>query len=464
MPTPPEITTLSATELSQAYGNRHLSPVEVARATLDHIEAENPKVNAFALLDRESAYEAARLSERRWARGEPLGPVDGVPAAVKDLLLAKGWPTLRGSLTVDADQSWEEDSPAVARLREQGAVLLGKTTTAEYGAKGATDTLRHGITRNPWNTAKTPGGSSGGAAVAAALGFGPIQIATDGGGSIRQPAAFTGLVGFKPSFGLVPGYPASFRGSLFHVGPIARSVEDVALILNSIARPDHRDWFALPHDGRDWRLGLEGGVEGLRIAFSPDLGYAEVDPEVAAIIAGAVSVFSDLGATVERADPGFSDPYRLARGLSAAGAARLVESLSPERRAQAGPDLLAMAEDGLSIDLDAYIGLNEERAALGRRLNAFHLDWDLLVTPTTTAAAPDVEAKPARGAFTYPFNLTKQPAISIPAGLTSAGLPVGLQIVGPRPHGDALVLRAARAFERARPFTLPSRAKGGHHA
>lgn len=451
---------LSATELVAAYHSRQVSPVEVTKAVLAHIDAENPKVNAFAHLAPEAALDAARKSERRWAKGEPLGPVDGVPAGVKDLLPAKGWPTLRGSLAVDEHQAWDEDAPAVARLREQGAVLIGKTTTAEFGAKGATDTLRHGVTRNPWNNAKTPGGSSGGSAVAAALGFGPIQIATDGGGSIRQPAAFTGLVGFKPSFGLVPGYPSSFRGSLFHVGPIARSVADVALILNSIARPDHRDWSALPHDGRDWRVGLDGGVAGLRIAFSPDLGYAQVDPEVAAIIAKAVTVFQDLGANVERAEPGFTDPHHLFYGLSASGAARLVDGFTPEARAKIGPDLKAMADAGRKIDLHAYVTLHEERAALGRRLNAFYQDWDLLITPTTPNAAPDVDAPPVRSSFTYPFNLTKQPAISIPAGVTAAGLPVGLQIVGPRLHGDSLVLRAARAFERVRPFTLPKTAQG----
>ncbi|PKU22345.1 amidase [Telmatospirillum siberiense] len=452
---------LSATELVAAYGTRQLSPVEVTRAILDHILAENPKVNAFAFLaPADEVLETARQSERRWAQGTPLGPVDGVPAAIKDLLLTRGWPTLRGSLAVHAEQPWAEDAPAVARLREQGAILLGKTTTAEFGAKGATDTQRHGVTRNPWNTARTPGGSSGGSAAAAALGFGPIQIGTDGGGSIRQPASFTGLVGFKPSFGLVPGYPASFRGSLFHVGPLARSVADVALILNGIARPDHRDWLSQPHDGRDWRLGLEGGVTGLRIAFSPDLGYARVNAEVATIIAEATDVFRSLGATVEQASPGFTDPFDVYYGLSAAGAARLVDSFTPEDRDRIGPNLRAMADAGRKIDLGAYLGLQDERAALGRLLEGFHHDWDLLITPTTANSAPGVDETPGRGFFTYPFNLTKQPAISIPAGTTAAGLPVGLQIVGPRLHGDSLVLRAARAFERVHPFTLPKTAKG----
>jgi aspartyl-tRNA(Asn)/glutamyl-tRNA(Gln) amidotransferase subunit A len=340
-------------------------------------------------------------------------------------------------------------------------VLLGKTTTSEYGAKNSTDSLRHGVTRNPWNLAKTPGGSSGGAALAAALGFGPIQIGTDGGGSIRQPASFTGVVGFKPSFGLVPTYPPSFRGDLFNIGPLARTVIDVALILNTIAQPDRRDWHALPADGcgRDWLAGIEEGVSGLRIAFSADLGYASVDAETAAIVAEAATVFSELGAIVELADTGISDPYHIATGLSQAGAARFVDRLPPERRELIGPDLREFWQAGLKIDLFAYLDLQSGRAEVGRRLDAFHRKWDLLLTPATPAPAPDVEAPPFRSSFAYPFNLTNQPAISVPAGFTAAGLPVGLQIVGPR-LGDALVLRAARAFERARPFSFPAAAKG----
>jgi len=457
---PIEVTQLTASELSKAYQARNISPVEALRAIFKHIGTLNPSVNAFALLDEESAIIAAGHSERRWLNGKQLGPLDGVPAAIKDLLLTKGWPTLRGSLAVDPNQPWEEDAPAVARLREQGAILIGKTTTAEYGAKGATENQLTGITRNPWDLSKTPGGSSGGAAVAAAVGFGPIQIATDGGGSIRQPASFTGTVGFKPSFGTVPGYPSAFRGSLFNVGPIARSVVDVALILNTIGKPDDRDWFALPYDGRDWLQGLDDGVEGLRIAYSPDLGYAEVNPEVAQIVANAAQVFSELGATVDQATPRIEDPFHLFRGLTDAGAFRLVEGFPKERRQLIGPELKAFWEGGRKIDINAYLTLQEERAALGRKLNRFHRDWDLLITPTTTVSAFDIGAVPDRSCFTYPFNLTKQPAISVPAGFTKAGLPVGLQIVGPRPNGDALVLRAARAFERAKPFHLPSTIQG----
>ena len=449
------ITRLTAAELSLAYADRRLSPTEVLTAVLDHIDHANPSVNAFALLDPDTAKAAARQSETRWMRQQPLGPLDGVPGAVKDLLLAKGWPTRRGSLAVNPDQAWDEDASVVARLREEGVVLLGKTTTAEYGAKGDTENPLTGVTRNPWNPDKSPGGSSGGAAVAAALGFGPIQIGTDGGGSIRQPASFTGTVGFKPSYGLVPCYPAAFRGSLFHVGPIARSVMDVAMILNAITKPDDRDWYAHPYHQRDWRLGLEDGVRGLRIAFSPDLGYAKVDPEVASIVAAGVALFAELGAMVEIASPGFEDPLPIAQGLTAVGAHRQVKTFSPEQQDRIGPDLRAMWQMGKKIDIDAYLSLTEQRAALGRALNRFHRDWDLLVTPTTPHPAFDSGSAPTSCPFTYPFNLTQQPAISIPVGFTSQGLPVGLQIVGPHLKGDQLVLQAARAFERIRPFKFP---------
>ena len=455
-----ELTQLTATELSRAYETKQTSPVEVVHAVIKHIDALNPSINAFALLDKNAAITAAEQSEHRWAHGEQLSPLDGVPAAVKDLLLTKGWPTLRGSLAIDPNQPWNEDAPAVARLREQGTVLLGKTTTAEYGAKGATENQLTGITRNPWNLDKTPGGSSGGASAAASLGFGPIQIATDGGGSIRQPSSFTGTVGFKPSFGIVPGYPSAFRGSLFNVGPIARSVSDVALILNAISKPDDRDWFALPYDGRDWLQSLDDGVKGLRIAFSPDLGYAKVDPEVAQIVAEAVTIFSQLGATVDHASPKIEDPFHIFRGLTDTGAFRLVEGFREERRKNIGPELKAFWDGGRKIDINAYLTLQEERAALGRTFNTFHRSWDLLVTPTTTVPAFDIGAIPDRSCFTYPFNLTKQPAISVPAGFTKSGLPVGLQIVGPRPNGDALVLRAARAFEQAKPFRHTSTIQG----
>ena len=266
---------------------------------LARIEQLNPKLNAFRLVS-ETALEDAKASEARWTAGQPRGLLDGVPVSIKDIILTKGWPTLRGSKTIDPKGPWNDDAPATARLREHGAVLLGKTTTPEFGWKGVTDSPLTGITRNPWNTAKTPGGSSGGAAAAVAAGMGPLAVGTDGGGSIRIPCSFTGLFGIKPSFGRVPAWPLSPFGTVAHVGPMTRSVADAALMLNVIAQPDARDWHALPYDPRDWRMGLDGGVADLRIAYSPDLGYAKVDPEVAALVKKAVCAYSKISARRSR--------------------------------------------------------------------------------------------------------------------------------------------------------------------
>src|SRR5512145_220484 len=297
---------LSASDMVARFQDRSLSPVEAAEAAFARIERLNPTLNAYCFIDREGAFAAARQSEARWAKGAPLGPVDGVPTSVKDLVLAKGWPTRRGSKTTTSDPA-PEDAPSVARLRESGAVLLGKTTTPEFGWKGVCDNPLTGITRNPWDPARTPGGSSGGSAAAVAAGMGPLTIGTDGGGSIRIPCAFSGLFGIKPTFGRVPAWPLSPFGTVAHVGPMTRTVTDAALMLNVIAQPDARDWHALPYDPRDWRTGLDQGVAELRIAFSPNLGYAKVDAEVAKIVSDAVSVFAELGAKVEEKDPGFPD-------------------------------------------------------------------------------------------------------------------------------------------------------------
>src|SRR5436190_19821124 len=253
-----DVLTLPATALLELYRTRQLSPVEVVRALLAAIDQLNPVLNAFCFIAPD-ALDAAAASECRWINGEPIGALDGVPVSIKDLLLTRGWPTLRGSKTIDPAGPWNDDAPAVARLRESGAILLGKTTTPEFGWKGVTDSPLTGITRNPWNPAKTPGRSSGRSAAAVAAGMGPLAIGTDGGGSIRIPCGFTGLFGLKPSFGRVPAWPLSPFGTVAHVGPITRSVRDAALLLNVISQPDVRDWLALPGDGRDYPAGLGEG-------------------------------------------------------------------------------------------------------------------------------------------------------------------------------------------------------------
>jgi len=429
------------------------------------IEKLNPVLNAFNLVS-DHALGDARASEARWMSGQPQGLLDGVPVSIKDIILTKGWPTLRGSKTVDPKGPWNDDAPATARLREHGAVLVGKTTTPEFGWKGVTDSALTGITRNPWNPAKTPGGSSGGAAAALASGMGALAVGTDGGGSIRIPCSFTGLFGIKASFGRVPAWPLSPFGTVAHVGPMTRSVTDAALMLNVLALPDARDWHALPFEARDWRSGLEHGVRDLRIAFSPDLGYATVDAEVAAIVRKALDVFTDLGAKVEQKNPGFEDPDAIFRVHWFSGAAALMKNVPAEKRRLVDPGLLEVAEQGARITASELLDAQMKRGALGTHMNLFHRDYDLLVTPTLAVAAFDAgqECPPGKERwidwtpFSYPFNLTQQPAASIPCGVTKAGLPVGLHLVGPR-YADALVLRAARAFETARPIAMPDLAK-----
>ena len=281
-----DLTQCTATELLDLYRRREASPVEAVGAVLDRIERLQPVLNCFAVVAAEEALAAAAASSPRWQVGEPRGSLDGVPVSIKDLILTRGWPTLRGSRTVDPDQPWEVDAPATARLREAGAVLIGKTTTPEFGCKAETNSPLTGITRNPWDPARTPGGSSGGTAAAVAAGLGPLGVGTDGAGSIRIPAAFCGNVGLKPSFGRVPAYPLSPFGTVSHTGPHTMSVTDAALMLNVMQRPDARDWTSLPPTDADHLAGIDDRVAGLRVAYSPTLGYADnVDPEIAAAVA-----------------------------------------------------------------------------------------------------------------------------------------------------------------------------------
>jgi aspartyl-tRNA(Asn)/glutamyl-tRNA(Gln) amidotransferase subunit A len=460
---PSDLLTHSAVDLLQSYRARRLSPVEVTRAVLQQIDALNPVLNAFCFVAPD-ALATAEQSEARWMSGEPKGPLDGVPVSIKDILLTRGWPTLRGSKTVDPAGPWKDDAPAVARLRESGAVLLGKTTTPEFGWKGVTDSPLTGITRNPWNPAKTPGGSSGGGAAAVAAGMGPLTLGTDGGGSIRIPCAFTGLFGLKPSFGRVPAWPPTPFGTVAHIGPMTRSVHDAALLLNVVSQPDARDWLALPADARDYLEGLDGGVRGWRIAYSADLGYAAVDPEVAALVKQAAMRFIDLGAQVEEVNPGFDGAEEIFRRHWYSGAAYLLRNFTPQQKELMDPGLVEVAEQGAQIGMLELLDAVQKRGALGAQMNAFHQTYDLLLTPSLPLAAFDAGREVAGvmkekrwtewTPFSYPFNLTQQPAASIPCGLTSGGLPVGLHIVGPR-YEDARVLRAARAFESVQPIPMP---------
>ncbi len=446
-----------------------VSPVDVTQEVLQRIQRINPLINAFCLVDEEAALASARISEQRWQahrhNGSAVGALEGVPASIKDLLLTRGWPTLRGSRTVNSKQSWDVDAPAVARLREAGVVLLGKTTTPEFGCKGETNSLLTGISRNPWNLAHTPGGSSGGASAAVSAGLGPLAIGTDGAGSVRIPAAFCGNVGLKPSFGRVPAFPLSPFGSVAHLGPHAMTVTGVAQMMNVITQADARDWTSLPFDAVDYTDQLLSGIKGLRIAYSPNLGYAKnVHPDIAAATAQAAQYLQDLGAVIEQVDPGIEDPLDITTGLWFAGAYQVWRTLSKEQQALTDPDFAAQAAIGETLDANALHQLNQRRGLLGSHLRQFMQRFDLILTPST--AVPAFKALPAGHSamnseamlgwtpFSYPFNLSQQPAISLPCGLTADGLPMGVQLVGPM-FGDALVLRAAKALEDCYPLLRP---------
>ena len=400
------------------------------------------------LVDQDGALAAARASEARWAKGEPMGLVDGLPVTIKDIIDVKGLPTRKGSLTTPATPA-AHDAPAVARLKEQGAVILGKTTTPEFGWIGVCHSPLTGITRNPWNLTRTTGGSSGGAAAAALLNLGVLHLGTDGAGSIRIPSAFSGTFGIKPSYGRVPAYPASAFTVLAHQGPLTRTVTDAALMLSVIGQPDMRDTTAWNTPAPDFRIGLEDGVRGLRIAWSPRLGYVkELDADVEAAARKAAQVFADLGAHVEEVDPGFAEPIDILKKIWYAVAATLVDAVPPAEREKMDAGLRRMAEEGRRYSLADYLAAHTQRTELALHMLRFHERYDLLLTPQMPV--PAIEAgrvTPADGRFgddwinwspyTYPFNLTQQPAASVPCGFSSDGLPVALQIVGP-PRRDEI--------------------------
>jgi aspartyl-tRNA(Asn)/glutamyl-tRNA(Gln) amidotransferase subunit A len=452
---------LTATELIAAYWAGELSPVEATQDTLDRIEQLDHQVRAFCLVDADRALQAAKASERRWHQRLPQGLVDGVPTSIKDVYLTQGWPTLRGSRLVARDQEWPFDGPPVARLREHGAVLLGKTTTSELAWKCVTDSPLTGVTVNPWDTSRTPGGSSGGSAVAVALGMGPLSMGTDGGGAVRIPASFTATVAIKPTYGRVPQWPGSPLGTLANAGPMARTVADTALLLDVVSGADPRDWAALPPTSRSYSRALGNGVLGLRIALSLTLGYADVDPDVADAVQNAAGVFRDLGAEVEFADPGFADCVWDFHVLSFTAVAKTVERLTPPERELMEPALQEIVTQGEHCSALDYLTATATRMAMGTTMGAFHERYDLLLTPTVPITPFVAGEEVPIGwhsprwtswtPFTYPFNMTQQPAASVPCGWSSTGLPIGLQVVGPR-HADERVLAACAAYEQAQPW------------
>jgi aspartyl-tRNA(Asn)/glutamyl-tRNA(Gln) amidotransferase subunit A len=459
-----ELAWLPALELAALIRRKAVSPVEVVEAVLRRIERLNPRLNAFCTVAAEEARDAAVAAEAAVMTGEALGPLHGVPVAVKDLVFTRRILTTGGS-RLFADHVPEEDAVCVERLKGAGAIIIGKTATPEFGHKGVTDSPLFGITRNPWNPDLTPGGSSGGSGVAVAAGMGPLAVGTDGGGSIRVPAAFCGIYGLKPSFGRVPQFPG-FRGweTLSHTGPMSRTVRDAALMLDVMAGPDDRDMHSLPADpGVSCLEACEGGIAGLSVAWSPDLGHTRVDPEVADCCARAAETFEALGCHVEVVTPGWDDPEEIFRTLAAAETYAAWGQHLDKDADKLDRSLVALLRYGRTITIEQYLDAQHRRLELWTEVQRFLARFDLLICPAVAVPPFEVgkpglkeiggqRVSPLRWmAFTFPFNLTGQPAASVPAGFTTAGLPVGLQIVGRR-HADRTVLAASAAFEAAQPW------------
>jgi aspartyl-tRNA(Asn)/glutamyl-tRNA(Gln) amidotransferase subunit A len=454
-----------AERLIELYRAKQLSPVEVMTATLRRLECYEGAVNAFVLYDPDGALDAARAAESRWQKGAPLGLLDGIPVAIKDTLLTRGWPRRVGSRTIDPHQPWTEDSPATARLRAAGAAFFGKTTTPEFGWKPTTDSPLSGVTRNPWDLERTPGGSSGGSAVALLTGVCPLAVGTDAGGSIRIPASFCGIFGLKPTFGRVAVYPPSAFGDVSHVGPMARNVADAALMLDAMKGSDSRDWHSLPDDGIAYRERLrEGSLRGKRVALSATLGYAEPAPVVREAVERAGRVFAELGAIVEPADPFAQSPKPIFETLALAGFWALLRAMKPEAAALMDPGLVAQCRRGKAVTQEQYVQAIVQRAVLGAALRQFFDRYDLLLSPTMPIPAAYAEPR-GDGApdplnyqdwlpYTYPFNLTKNPSASIPCGFADR-LPLGLQVTGPL-YDDLGVLQACLLYEEAAAPPWPS--------
>jgi aspartyl-tRNA(Asn)/glutamyl-tRNA(Gln) amidotransferase subunit A len=461
-----ELCWMSAVELLGAYRSGELSPVEVTRAVLERIDDVNPKINAIVTPTSDLAMEQAKAAEVSYQKGE-AGALAGIPATIKDLITTKGIRTTYGSLLFE-DYVPDEDAVLVERLKDAGVVIVGKTNVPEFGLVAVTDNLIFGPTLNPWDTKKTVGGSSGGAAAGVVAGFGPLAVGNDGGGSIRVPSSLCGSFGIKPHFGRIPSGPKPYHGweSMNAEGPITRTVADAALIMDVMAGPDERDRMSLPASDIKYLASTKGGVKGLKVAYTSDLAVAAVEPEVVEITKKAAFAFSELGCEVVEDDPGIPD---MAQDLTVMV---ILETVTEHEHhlEEAKEKMYTLYKPFLDL-MDVFNGRDMVRVYYHREdmwdiMRRFFGKYDLLLTPTTACAAFDLkeggmlnpetvdgkEATPASWiGFTFPFNFTGQPAASIPCGFTARGLPVGLQIVGRR-YDEPTVLRAAAAFEAAHPW------------
>lgn len=458
-----DVAYLGVAELTDAFKHRALSPVEVAEALLARVERLDRRVNAIVHVDPGYTRAMARASDARYAAGSPLSPLDGVPLTVKDLSRVAGMPFRRGCAAMDSDRPAAEDTPCVARLREAGAVFLAKTATPDAGCKVVTRSAVHGVTANPYDLGRTPGGSSGGAAAALALGFGPLAVGSDGAGSLRIPASSTNTFALKPGFGRVPTLPHGADMPLSVVGPMARTVGDAAAMLAVMCGPEPRDPYAWPVPFVPPVDLSDPDLSGLRVAVSPRLGCSAplVDPEVDALVSEAAPLLAEAGASVEAADPVWPvDPLAPFQVLWEAACADTANQFPAERQALLDPLILSLARQARARSVTDIYAAIDGRIGIAVAAKAFFNRFDLLVGPVMPVPPYAVDRDVPEGfgdedwswcPYTYPWNMTGQPAASVPVGFTRAGLPVGVQIIG-RLGGEACVLRAAAAIEVRRPL------------
>lgn len=462
-----DLTQATAGQLGKLYARGKASPVETMKAVLARTETVNPTINCFLRVDAEGALAAARASEKRWKKGKPLSALDGVPVSIKELVRVKGWAASMGSKLTDKTPA-DADAPAVARLREAGAIVFAQSTSSEFGHKGVTDTPLNGITRNPWNTARTPGGSSGGAGAAVAAGLGPIAIGTDGGGSVRIPSSFNGLVGLKATYGRVPNWPPTLNGDFSNTGPMCRTARDCALMMNVIAQLDARDPTQLPADDIDYVKALKRLPKKPRVAFLLRMSDHPLDIEVAAMVSKASRQVEKLGCTVKEIDaPPFSHA-EAGKSFSTqwlTNSARLLDMFPAERHGEFDPGLLAGAKAARErYSADDVVKAHAIRRELSVAWNLFFAKYDFLLTPTVAVkpfevaqnapTGPDGKPNFLWSPYTATFNLTRQPAASVPCGLSKDGLPVGLHIVAGH-FRDAEVLALATAYADEHPLDFP---------
>ena len=460
-----ELAFASATNLRQLIDAKEVSIVELTELFYQRIQDLDPQLNAYLTLCQDDALQQARQAQDAVNQGQPVGPLHGIPISIKDLELTRGLRSTMGS-AVFKDRVPDIDSAVVERVRRAGAIILGKTNTPEFGQSGTTENELGEPCRNPWNTERTPGGSSGGAGAALAAGLCTLATGSDGGGSIRIPASFSGVFGIKPSQGRVPRYggygqPASNQFS--QSGPMSRTVADTALLLQVLAGHDPRDVTSLRETPDDYSANLNSGVQGWRIAWSSDLGYAGVDPEVVQVTSQAAQVFTELGASVEETNLTLEDPFPAFFDLFATGTYTSYSQLLEQNSSELTHYVRSTLEYAATLTAADFSRALLRVDQLRRQMELFFDDYDLLLTPTMAVPAfpigqrPSViggkEVNPFWGylPFTFPINMTGQTASSVPCGFSSDGMPIGLHIVGPK-GSEAQVLQASAAFEQAHPW------------